>query len=168
MDVDTIKWIVKNRLTSRSHEGEMKKLWITILGWVYPATEGFAIGSEMYMGGKKAVDIVASHLVKTTKINELNFLVVEAKAAKYKTQDAIWDEAYKELKKYLSYISQGKARRDKRLFGIIGVGRVLKIYEWQAGSSSPVLVSGGGGPLYIDRQCATVTMWLKFIRDNHA
>ncbi|KFX85882.1 hypothetical protein V490_09345 [Pseudogymnoascus sp. VKM F-3557] len=170
MELESISWLIKNRLRPELHEGETKRIWITILSWFFSAAAGYATGPEMTMDGQRRADVVATHIFKTTRMNEINFLVVECKAQKYITTPTAWGKAFGELKGYLAYIyhNKYKKRSGKRLFGAIAIGRTVKFYEWVGGKDSPLkVIAGEDQPLYINRQCRTVTDWLTYIRENH-
>lgn len=167
MEVNSINWLIDNRMRPEHHEGETKRIWLTILPWFYTATTGYATGAEMTMNGTETADIVVTHIKKIRKINELNFLIVECKAPHLFTPDTHWNDAFDELKRYLTYTYTARgytARGGKRLFGAVAIGKGVKFYEWDG--SSAILLSGDA-PLYIDRECRTVMSWLEYARDNH-
>jgi hypothetical protein len=116
----------------------------------------------MPMGGGRA-DLFTTHLVIATMAKEYKFLVVECKAPGLETQDRVWTGAISQLNTYLGSIA---ARNNKRIFGAIAVGKVVRFYEWDQESNQIKNVVQNDAYFYIDRQCQTVTGWLAFFRDN--
>jgi hypothetical protein len=163
MEIETVCWLIKNRLQPGKPEGETARVWNTILTSYYPAALGFSTGPEMPIGSGRA-DLFTAHLVIATIAKEYKFLIVECKAPRLETQGGVWTEAITQLNVYLGSIA---AQRNKRIFGAIAVGKVVRFYEWDWESSQVENVAQNDAYFYIDRQCQTVTGWLAFFRDNH-
>jgi len=54
-----------------------------------------------------------------------------------------------------------------RHFGAIGIGKLVRFYEWKRDQQRILNVASNDACFYIDRQCETVTHWLEYFRDNH-
>ena len=123
MEVDTIKWFIKNRLTRGHKEDETSRVWNEILHLEYSIDDGYTTGTEINLNGK--ADLFTAHLVAETRAKEYKFLVVECKAPGLETQDAIWDDAADQLADYLGSLAENNS---KRIFGAIAVGKVVRFY----------------------------------------
>jgi hypothetical protein len=87
-------------------------------------TDGYTTVPEMLLVTGKP-DLFTTHPVLDERHNEKKFLVVECKAPGLESQDSVWDEAVKQLQRYLLGIKS----RNHRKFGAIAVGRVVQFYE---------------------------------------
>ncbi|KAF2470539.1 uncharacterized protein BDR25DRAFT_225863, partial [Lindgomyces ingoldianus] len=158
-----VAWLIKNRLVPGQLEGETARVWNTILQIEFPATAGYATGPETQIAGHRA-DLFTTHIVFGNQAPEFKFLIVECPRPAVEGQNQVWQDAGAQLKTYLSGIAS--SRSGGRKFGAVAVGKVVRFYEWDNDSSSLNLLANGDH-FYLDRQCASVTRWLRFFRDNH-
>lgn len=161
----TIGWLIKNRLVKGQAEGEVSRVWNSILQIEFPIATGYATGPETLIEDRRA-DLFTAHIVFEGQTQEYKFLIIECKAPGLESQDKIWEEAKEQLDAYLAGIATGKSRK-KRKFGAIAVGKCVRFYEWNSATPKTADALDNGVIYYLDRQCQTVTNWLRFFRDNH-
>ncbi|SRR6266536_3606873 len=163
MENQTIEWLIKNRLAGGQLEGETSRVWNSILQIEFPVSTGYTTGPETQIQGRRA-DLFTAHFVFENQAKEYKFFIVECKAPGLETESRIWADALEQLNSYPAGIST--SRHGKRKFGAIAVGKVVQFYEWNKETETADALDNGTS-YYIDRQCQTVTGWLRYFRENH-
>ena len=88
MEVEIIKWMIKNRLVKGQPEGQTSRVWDDILHDYFKSREGYSTGPKIILR-KGFADLFTAHLVLDTRYNEKTLPITEYMAPGLETQDEI-------------------------------------------------------------------------------
>ncbi|KAM0426611.1 hypothetical protein ACHAPT_008305, partial [Fusarium lateritium] len=77
-EAPAVSFYIDNRLGARQLESEVRKTWLTLLGHVFPAAEGYGLNAEAPTANGR-IDIDVAEIVFCGKREENIFFVVECK-----------------------------------------------------------------------------------------
>ena len=160
--VPDLEKVIEVTLSSGNSESKTSVVWLTILGLVFPANQGFFAGPEGDLDGGHGY-IFSLQTVLSPKFLRKYFFVVVCKKPGDEPQPGTWSQAVDQLRDHLG----GTLAKDEskgRIFGAVAVGKAVRFYEYDEGNLSDM--NGDGEAYYIDRQCQTVTRKLEYIREH--
>jgi hypothetical protein len=65
------------------------------------------------------------------------------------------------------YLQAAAGQKHRQIYGAIAVEKTVRFYKFDWKAKEIKNVAENDAYFHIDRQCQTVTRWLRFVRDNH-
>lgn len=164
---DTIAYEIKNPKASQG-EGIVNGVWGAILLEHFPSRDGYPTFPEAPTN-EGYIDLLTRRTVfhPGEKTERHPILVTQGKRTGREGES--WAKWQKQASDYWGSIltARGTYGIKGRHFVIIAVGRKVTFYEWhEKGEVLDIIGTPEGTPLRIDRQCATVTRRIQYIRDH--
>ncbi|KPM38142.1 hypothetical protein AK830_g8409 [Neonectria ditissima] len=153
-EVDSINFLVDNRLNAKNNETHVCQTWTTLLVHVFPAVKGYSVSTEMDARAER-LDLQVSEIVYRETRDESVFFVVQCKRPSYDGVVASWKLTEEQLLERLNELPGCK-------WGAVSIGKSVQFYANSVDSLTPLHTN----PLRLDREYQAVQYWLDYIKER--
>ncbi|KAL4782358.1 hypothetical protein BJX76DRAFT_358981 [Aspergillus varians] len=161
--MDAFQGVYRQATQSRG-EGHVAAMMSFIFGQAFPRQEGY-IPEPQYRNSGGLTDVTTAHWRRdnTGRLRRAPFLITQTKRASKQSSVREWHGAEDQLNGYLAPL----ATHHPQLYGIVAMGRKIKIYQYSHNLGRIRFLHGTEGPCDVKDNARAVINRLNYIKNNH-
>ena len=135
-------------LKSTDTEDAVCMVWNTMLGWLFPAAQGYSVGPEVRLPKIKGdtvgrADLVVQEFAWRDRDHHrlrCNFAILECKRPSRLREKDIWENSEEQIQEYLTgaKVNTPSQFRSIKRWGAIAIGTSIQFYSHMGGETEPV------------------------------
>ncbi|KAL4781297.1 hypothetical protein BJX76DRAFT_360077 [Aspergillus varians] len=157
--------------TSQHHEDRVGAMWSAILAASFPPADGY-LHAPQYENSGGFTDITTMHWQRdqTNALHKRILLVTQTKKYQSSITARRWAAGEGQLGRYLTgYHQDAQAAGDvsPMLYGIIAIGRWVKLYQHDGQTNELVYMFGEEGPYHVKNDADIIISRLRHMNGHH-
>lgn len=162
MESDLLRGIIdlSDLLTPEGGTFGTSAFWSTLIAFTLPSKDGYFTGPARPEDDETTcLRVVKTIMDPEFVVNEYFWVV--CKAAGSEAREGVWEECAGQLRRYME---SPEGRADRRLFGAVAMGKVVRFYEYVDGAVTDL--HGDNTTFHVRRRCKAIQDKLEYIHGN--